>query len=362
MEPILTLGKLTVTPFGLMTLAGAVAGALLSLRKKGIGPVLPWVIAGALIVGHMWWVFFCPPGYGAEIGAFSLMLRIWEGGYTLYGALAGGTLGALIGSRLAGLSFTDTLDALAPGACAALFFCRIGEYFTMQGFGEPVENEALQFFPVAFCTYQDGSYQEWNYAVWAWEALAALIILAALLIRERKARRGQQTVLFVTALGTSQILLEQMRRDDFVRLNPFVRLSQITALMTLIAVLVVLTVRRRPDGKRIAVSFGEVAVAALTIVFAEFCFEKPAFRVPLYLALTLTAAGFALMMLLWRGRRGIPAACAFCLGSAALLGIHMADQWMTDLWLLYGMIALAVTAMGVVILLNAGDRREPAAA
>ena len=155
MNPILTLGPLNVTPVGLVVFAGALCGVLLSLRKKGTGPVLPFVILGALLVGHMWWVFFCPPGYTAQAGTAAMMLRIWNGGSTLYGALFGGFLGAVIGSKLAGLNLTDTLDALAPGACAALFFCRIGEYVTGQGFGDSVYDERLWFLPVSFCTYQE---------------------------------------------------------------------------------------------------------------------------------------------------------------------------------------------------------------
>ena len=126
MTPVLTLGPLTVTPFGLLVFAGAVCGVLLSLlRKKDIGPALPFVVLGALLFGHMWWAFFCPPGYSAEIGTLQLALRIWEGGYTLYGALFGGLLGAVIGTKLSGLHLTDTLDAMAPGACILLILCRL---------------------------------------------------------------------------------------------------------------------------------------------------------------------------------------------------------------------------------------------
>ena len=209
MTPVLTLGPLTVTPYGLIILAAALCGVLITLlRKKETGPVLPWVILGALIFGHMWWVFFCPPGYDAESGTARLVLKIWEGGYTLYGALFGGLLGALIGSKLNGINLLDTLDTMAPGACAALIIGRIGEYFAVQGYGEAVYEEGLHFLPLSFLTYEEEGYQEWRYAVWAWEAFAALLLLVLLFVCMRKARRGKQTALFVTGLGLSQILLE----------------------------------------------------------------------------------------------------------------------------------------------------------
>ena len=355
MNPILTLGALSVTPYGLLVLAGAVCGVVIALlKKKDVGPVLPFVILGALLIGHMWWVFFCPPGYTAESGVLSRMLRIWEGGYTLYGALVGGALGALVGCRISRMDALKTLDALAPGACAALIFCRIGEYFTLQGFGVSVEDEALHFLPVSFCVTDYGFYQEWCYAIWAWEAVAALAVLIALLVRSGKAAPGHQTILFVTALGTSQILLEQMRRDDFVRLNPFVRLSQIAALLSLIAVLVVLFLRRRPGRKKILISAAELVFASLAVVCAEFVFDKPQYRVLLYITFGLSAAGLILLLYTFRGRRGLLGACLPVAAAAALLVVHIADQWESDLWLLFGIMAVALGEIGAVIEVNTG--------
>lgn len=356
MNPILTLGPLNVTPFSLMVFAGAIAGVLLSLRKKENLAVLPFVILGALLIGHMWWTFFCPPAYTAQEGVAALMLRIWDGGYTLYGALFGGFLGAVIGAKLQKLDLVSTLDSLAPGACAALIFCRLGEYFSGQGFGESVYDENLWFFPVSFCTYQEESYQEWSYAIWAWEAIAALILLIFLLARSKKALRGQQSVLFVTGLGASQILLEQMRRDDFVRLNPFVRFSQIAALISIIAVLIILTVRRRPERKVIIASFTELVLASLAIAFAEFVFEKPQFLIPLYASFIACVVGLGVLLWITRGPRSLCFSIPFAIPAAVLLAVHMADQWDDDAWLLYGMMAIALIALSVVIYLNASRK------
>ena len=362
MTPVLTLGPLTVTPYGLIILAAALCGVLITLlRKKETGPVLPWVILGALIFGHMWWVFFCPPGYDAESGTARLVLKIWEGGYTLCGALFGGLLGALIGSKLNGINLLDTLDTMAPGACAALIIGRIGEYFAVQGYGEAVYEEGLHFLPLSFLTYEEEGYQEWRYAVWAWEAFAALLLLVLLFVCMRKARRGKQTALFVTGLGLSQILLEQMRRDDFVRLNPFVRFSQIAALLSLIAVLILFVNRRHPGWLRVTASFAEVTFASLAIVFAEFVFQKPQFTELLYVFAILAAAGMAALLFLYRADPLLRVCgTVFMLASTgALLWVYMADEWYDNTWLLYGFMAVALVALGLTNFLNAP--RETAA-
>ena len=90
MTPLFTAGPLYVTPYSLMILLGAITGVGLSLRKKQIRPLLPAVLLGALVFGHLVWVLFCPFDLEAPEGKLYMLLRPWEGGYTIYGALLGG--------------------------------------------------------------------------------------------------------------------------------------------------------------------------------------------------------------------------------------------------------------------------------
>ena len=130
MTPLFNAGPLYVTPYSLMILLGVLAGVGLSLRKQQVRPLLPAVLLGALVFGHLVWVLFCPYDYEAPEGKLHMILRPWEGGYTLYGALLGGAVGALLFGRVYGVKWRESLDALTPGACAAIFFARIGEAFT----------------------------------------------------------------------------------------------------------------------------------------------------------------------------------------------------------------------------------------
>ena len=75
MTPILTLGSLYVTPYSLMILAGVLAGLILVWRNKSVRPLLPAVILGALIFGHLVWVLFCPFDYEAAEGKLHMILR-----------------------------------------------------------------------------------------------------------------------------------------------------------------------------------------------------------------------------------------------------------------------------------------------
>ena len=359
MNPIFTVASLRVTPYSLMIFAGALMGVLLSVRKKEVRPLLPGVIFGAIFMGHLLWTMFCSDAYYEGSSRLLLALQPWKGGYTLYGALFGGALAGLVGAKLLKVNGLDVLDALAPGACAVLMMGRLGEVFTDQGFGEVVE-EGQEFFPLAYCTYQDEYYQEWHYAIWFWEAMVALVLLVLLLVRMKKARRGEQILLFAAGLSCTQMVLEQMRRDDFVCVTIFIRVTQLAALATLIGILVVQYVRYRPSGLWKGLSFASLAAGALAVMCVEFAFDKPQFFIYLYLSMGATAA--LLAVLLWRryGVRGFLAGSPLWLLAVALTVVHMLHQEEDQTTLLYVMMAVASAAMGMTVALNHFSEKEKA--
>ena len=357
MKPIFTVASLQVTPYSLMIFAGALMGVLLSVRKKEIRPLLPGVILGAIIMGHILWTMFCSDAYYEGSSRLLLALQPWKGGYTLYGAIFGGALAGLIGAKLLKVNGLDVLDALAPGVCAVLMMGRLGEYFTDQGFGEVVE-EGQEFFPLAYCTYQDEYYQEWHYAIWFWEAVVALILLVLLLCRAKKAKRGEQILLFAVGLSCTQMVLEQMRRDDFVCVTIFIRVTQLAALATLIGILAVQFFRYPSSGLWKGLSIASLAAGALAVMCVEFAFDKPQFYIWLYLSMGATA--LLLVALLWRrcGIGGILKGSPLWLLILVLTSIHIARQEEDLTTLLYLMMAAASAAIGMTVYLNHFGRKE----
>ena len=365
MTPLWTIGSVNVTPYSLMILLGALAGTALSLRKKQLRPLLPAVILGALVFGHLMWVLFCPYDLEAAEGKGYMILHIWEGGYTIYGALLGGALGALIAGKLSGVKWMDALDALAPGACVAIFFARVGEYFTGEGIGRLTEVEWTHFFPLSLCTYHDEfdpSFDEWRYAIWFWEALVALILLFILLKRERKSLPGHQTAVFLTVLGTTQILLEQMRRDFYLRLIVFVRINQLAAIATLIAVLIVLLVRNKPGAGKIICCLVTLVLASLADMASECVFDKYEYVSWLYLSMPFAAAACAVMLFVWRKKKALLPALLICAATAALLIAYSSRSWdefepepiddMIRNAILYGTMAVDMICIGLAVCLN----------
>ena len=368
MTPILTLGPLYVTPYSLTILAGVLAGLLLVWRKRAVRPLLPAVVLGALLLGHICWCLFCPPDLEAAEGIFFMMLRPWQGGYTLYGALLGGALGALIAGKAAGVKWLDALDALAPGACAVIILARIGEVLTGEGIGRWAEMDWSHFFPLSICTYHDDFYEEWRYLVWFWEAMAALILLIVLLKQKREAPRGFQTAVFLTVLGTTQILLEQMRRDNYLRLIIFVRVNQLAAIITLIIVLVMLLIRHRPGKTTVFLSLAVLILAGLADMASEFVFDKYEYAPFMYLSMPLAAAAFAALMLTRKKKQGILPAMLICVATAVLLIGYAAKDWndieitpgldMIRFAILYGTMAVDMLCIGLTIRLHLKERTD----
>lgn len=359
MTSLWTLGPLQVTPYSLMILLGALVGAGLTLwrRRQALG-ALPWVILGALLLGHVFWCLFNADTYAEGAEALLLYLQPWKGGYTLYGALFGGLLGALLGAKACGLSFPDTLDALAPGAAAAICIGRLGEYFSGQGFGDVVELEKAQFFPLAYVTLQEEDYVEWSYAVWFWEAMAALILLILLLRLGRKVRRGAAAALFLTGLGVSQILLEQMRCDDYVRITTFIHFSQIAALVTLVALFALLVRKHRPGWLRGTVSCVTLTTAFLAVMCAEFVFDKPQINPWMYLSTFAAAAAFAVLLHLQRGKGGLLPGLMGGFIAVILFLLHALGEWEDGNLLVYCFMAFALLIVAETIYLNAGTEKE----
>ncbi|MBQ6382797.1 MAG: prolipoprotein diacylglyceryl transferase [Clostridia bacterium] len=349
MTPVAEAGPFQITPYSLLIFLGALLGTALCIRKKEVRPLLPWVIGFALILGHICWCLLALDTYAGEEEPGLIYLMPWKGGYTLYGALAGGMLGAWIGARINKTDFAAALDALTPGAAAAICLGRLGEYFSGQGFGSIAENEGHQFFPLAYVTAREEDYLEWAYAVWFWEACAALIILAVLLAAFSGARRGSRTVFFLTALGLSQIWLEQFRADDYLRINEFVRFTQIAALIFLLGAWVFLIRDRKPKKAAVLWSLLTLIAAAGVVIAAEFVFDKPQHTLWLYIMTGVTAAVAAGLLIRTEPGTGRLPAALFAMTGLLLFLLHALGEWETDRLLLYAFMGWALTGMAIAV-------------
>ena len=162
--------------------------------------------------------------------AFTELFALWQNGHMLYGGLVGCLLALWC---CGGKRALRLMDAYAPSMALMIAFFRLSEGFAGQGYGEYVYEETfLCRFP--FMMY-DPSYELWAWALFMAEALVALVLFAALLCR-RDRRDGDGILLLLGLFAAAQIVLESLRRDEFLRWG-FVRCEELFSALTVGAVL-----------------------------------------------------------------------------------------------------------------------------
>jgi prolipoprotein diacylglyceryl transferase len=139
------LGPLPVRAYALCIVVGIIAAAMIAerrMRSRGAPQyaildvavwAVPFGIVGARIYNVItsWQVYFGKGGTGALS-----TLYIWQGGLGIWGAVAGGAVGALIACRKLGIPLTFVADCLAPGLAVAQGLGRFGNWFNNELYGK----------------------------------------------------------------------------------------------------------------------------------------------------------------------------------------------------------------------------------
>ena len=168
-------------------------------------------------------------------------------GAAFWGAVGGVCLGALCAGKITKERVSSLLDALAPAAALGIAISRFGEFSIGEGIGPEVTPEGLRFFPLAVVN----EWGEWNYALFLLEGLVGLVIFLLLVTRGAEKRDGYRARMFLCLYASCQIVLEAMRRDNFLRWL-FVRVSMVASAVVLLGLVVFGVIRwaRRPHGSR----------------------------------------------------------------------------------------------------------------
>lgn len=187
-----------------------------------------WMLIPAFILARFTYCLARFSFYFLEMGPVSV-LRTWEGGFMLYGAALGALLGALLLAKRRGAEAVAVLDEIAAPGLLAVAVSRLGEWTVGEGVGTWIENPALMRFPIAVVN----EYEEWQLAVFLFEALAALIVMAFVLrMREGK---GERILGALLLYACCQVVMESLRMDSCLKMG-FVRVSQVISALVILGV------------------------------------------------------------------------------------------------------------------------------
>lgn len=235
-EPLFEVSGLPVTAYNLGLLVSLVMASVLAaigLKKRGFEPrvletFLIFVIPLGVILGRGMYVLIRLNFFLSWENA--LALRFWQGGYSIWGLILAFLIAGIFAAKRTGFRPSVLLDALVPYALLMLALGRFCEGFAGQGFGQEAP-ETLRFFPFAVIN----EYEEWRYAIFMLEGLAALLFI--LVVLKQEAGTGNGTRLAVILFCASQILFESLRKDEVLSWG-FVKASQMFSAITLYALLV----------------------------------------------------------------------------------------------------------------------------
>jgi len=147
-DPVaLALGPVRIHWYGLMYVAGFIAAWWLARRRAAmpgstwkpvdVDDLIFFAAIGVIVGGRLGWTFV----YGAENlrdDPLSLF-RVWEGGMSFHGGLAGVLIAIALFARRRGRQVADVLDFTAPLPALGLFAGRIGNFINGELWGKPTD-------------------------------------------------------------------------------------------------------------------------------------------------------------------------------------------------------------------------------
>lgn len=146
-EAVWYLGPVPIRAYALAIIAGIVVAVWLGERRwvaRGgepgtVADIAVWAVPFGVVGGRLYHVVSSPDAYFGPDGDPARIIRIWEGGLGIWGAVALGAVGAAIGARQAGVRLAPLADAVAPGILLAQAVGRLGNWFNQELFGRPTD-------------------------------------------------------------------------------------------------------------------------------------------------------------------------------------------------------------------------------
>jgi prolipoprotein diacylglyceryl transferase len=264
------LGPLPLRGYSLMLILGIAAAVWLGGRrwaarggeKTVVADIALWAVPFGVVGARLYHVITSGELYFGKGGDPVKALFIWDGGIGIWGAIAGGAVGAWIGCRRKGVALSAFADAVAPGIALGQAIGRWGNWFNQELYGRATTLPwALEIDPAhrPEATPNLATY----HPAFLYESLWCLGVVALVVWADRRFRldRGRAFALYAAAYTVGRFWIEYLRVDEAHHILGL-RLNDWTALLVFaaaVAYLVAATRRAadRRDGVDAAVSFSK---------------------------------------------------------------------------------------------------------
>lgn len=281
--------SLSFTVYGLYLLIGAVLGITLMLiqarLRPHLRPALLWTAVLSLPLGLLGArLIYCLSNlsfYLFDIDAPGAMLKIWEGGLSMAGALFFIALSGLLGAKIGKARIGEILDGLIPSVVTFFFFSLFALREIGMGFGPELEN----YLPL-LSREMDGAYRLNT------PLLMLFFILLPAFASRKERPAGQRFALFAFLYGGGMILMESLRKDGHMLMG-FVHMEMMLDMSIALPALLYLAGKAR----RIPLALGASLLLAGAVIGLEFALDRAAIGDSwLYLVYLMVISGY-----LWMG-------------------------------------------------------------
>ena len=255
-ENVLHLGPLPLHMYGLMLAIGVLVAAKVAEKRwvarghgaKEFSDLVVWLVIGGVIGARLYHVI---SDYQLFTDDPLRAFRIWEGGLSIWGAVIGGVVAAVILCRRRHLDLADLMDSAAPALAIAQGIGRWGNWFNQELFGAPTKLPwGLEIDPVnrprgytRYATFQPTFLYESLYCF----ALAAVLIW---IDKRFKLAKGQIFALYCAGYTAARLVFEEMRIDPAHTIGPLRLNAWVSIVVFVGAVVAFFWLGRRGRGRR----------------------------------------------------------------------------------------------------------------
>jgi prolipoprotein diacylglyceryl transferase len=216
---VIDIGPFPLHAYGLMLALGVLAAAKIAERRwvrwghdgKEIAEIFIPVVISGIIGARVYHLF---TGYDWDAGGIAGTVKIWEGGLSIWGAVAGGAIAVIVMARTKHIDPLMLMDAIAPGLAVAQAIGRWGNWFNQELFGRPTDLPwGLEIEP----SHRPSNFltEETFHPTFLYESLWCLLVAGTIILLERTRglRRGQAFALYVSMYTFGRIWFEALRAD-----------------------------------------------------------------------------------------------------------------------------------------------------
>jgi phosphatidylglycerol---prolipoprotein diacylglyceryl transferase len=218
-----SIGPLNPRWYGLLIASAVLIGLALSQRLAKarqlspdlVGDLLVWLIVGSIPGARLYYVLFQWSYYGQHPDQ---ILAIWKGGIAIHGALIGGTLAAILFSRIKKCSFWRLADVVAPSLILGQAIGRWGNFFNSEAFGSPTDLPWKLLIPEGRrpTGFESVAYYHPTFLYESLWNLMVFGILMTLFVRFPKLKRGTLFLVYAIAYSIGRFWIEALRTDSLM--------------------------------------------------------------------------------------------------------------------------------------------------